>query len=182
MDKTEAYRALEAAARERILILDGSTGVLIQSFALPEEAFRAGPLAGHGQSLKGDIDALCLSSPEVVMRVHRSYLEAGADIIKTNSFAATRIAQADYGLEARAADIARESAVLARRAADEFSARRPSKRRFVAGSIGPTTKSLSVSLDPSDPARRSATFEEMALAYREEAEALIDGGADILLV
>jgi 5-methyltetrahydrofolate--homocysteine methyltransferase len=182
MRKTEAYGELEAAARERILILDGSMGVLVQGYGLGEEAYRAGPFASHGRELKGDTDALCLSSPEVILGVHRAYLEAGADIIKTNSFTSTRISQAEYGLEDYAAEMARESARLARRAVDEFSARSPGKRRFVAGSIGPTNKSLSLSPDASDPLKRSISFEELSGAYLEEARALIEGGADILLV
>jgi 5-methyltetrahydrofolate--homocysteine methyltransferase len=182
MDKTEAYLALEAAAKERILILDGSTGVLIQGFALGEESYRSGPLAAHPTPLKGNADALCLSSPEVPYKVCSAYLEAGADIIKTDSFTSTRISQAEYGLADRAADMARESARIARRAADEYTARDPSRRRFVAGSIGPTGKTLSLSPEAADPSKRSIGFEEMAAAYREEAEALVDGGADILLV
>jgi len=182
MKKTEAYLALEAAARERILILDGSMGALIQTFGLGEESFRAGRLADHDQSLKGDNDALSLSSPDIPISVHRDYLEAGADIITTNSFGAGRLSQADYGLADRAAEIAEASARIARSAADEFSDRDPTRRRFVAGSLGPTSKTLSISPDAGDPARRSVGFDEMAANYREEAEAFMRGGADILLV
>jgi 5-methyltetrahydrofolate--homocysteine methyltransferase len=182
MQKTEAFLALEAAVKERILILDGSTGVLVQSYGLGEEIYRAGPLARHDRELKGDTDALCLSSPDVPSSVHRAYLEAGADIIKTNSFTATRISQAEYGLAEYASDMARESARIARRAADEYSSRSGGKRRFVAGSIGPTNKTLSLSPDAADPSKRAIRFEEMALAYGEEARALIEGGVDILLV
>ena len=182
MRKTEAYLALEAAAAERILILDGSTGVLIQGFGLGEESYRAGPLAGHPNALKGDNDALCLASPEIPYKVCAAYLEAGADIITTNSFGSTRLGQADYGLADRAADMTRESARIARRAADEFNARDSRRRRFVAGSLGPTGKSLSISPDASDPSRRSILFEEMSDVYREAASALMEGGADILLL
>jgi 5-methyltetrahydrofolate--homocysteine methyltransferase len=182
MKKTEAYLALEAAARERILILDGSTGVLIQGYCLGEESYRAGPLSGHGSELKGDIDALALSCPEIPYKVCAAYLEAGADIISTDSFTGSRIDQEKYGLGERAAEMVRESARIARRAADEFTARDGAKRRFVAGSMGPTGKTLSLSPDASDPSRRSISFDEMSSAYREEAEALIEGGADILLL
>jgi len=182
MRKTEAYLALEAAAAERILILDGSTGVLIQGFGLGEESYRAGPLAGHPTPIKGDYDALCLSLPEVPYKVCSAYLAAGADIVTTDSFTSTRIHQEDYGLGDYAADMARESARIARRAVDEWNAADPSRRRFVAGDLGPTSKSLSVSPDPSDPAKRLATFAAMEASYREAVLALIEGGADILLV
>jgi 5-methyltetrahydrofolate--homocysteine methyltransferase len=182
MKKSEAYLALEAAAAERILILDGSTGVLIQGFGLGEEDYRAGPLAAHPRPLKGDYDALCLSRPDVPYEVARAYLEAGADIVTTDSFTSTRLHQDDYGLGDMAPAMTRESARIARRAVDEFNARDPRRRRFVAGSLGPTSKSLSISPDSSDPARRSTSFEEMEASYREAALALIEGGADILLV
>jgi 5-methyltetrahydrofolate--homocysteine methyltransferase len=182
MDKTEAYLALETAARARILILDGAMGTMLQGMGLVEEDFRRGPLEDHGQALRGDNDALSLSRPEALVSVHRAYLEAGADIITTDSFGANRISQADYGTMDYAADMARESARVARRAADEFTARDPSRRRFVSGSLGPTSKTLSVSPDASDPARRALGFEEMSAAYREEANALIEGGVDILLI
>ena len=182
MNKTEAYLALEAAAEERILILDGSTGVLIQSLGLGEESYRAGPLAEHPTPLKGDYDALCLSRPEVPYELCTSYLEAGADIVKTDSFTSTSVHQADYGLAALAAEMTRESARIARKAADEFMKAHPGLRRFVAGSLGPTSKSLSISPDGSDPSRRALSFEDMEASYREAALALIEGGADILLV
>ncbi len=186
MDKTEAYLALEAAARERILILDGAMGVMLQGLGLVEEDYVFPQVAGRkpldGRSLKGDNEALSLSKPQAPLGIHRAYLEAGADIITTNTFGANRISQADYGAVDYAADMARESAALARRAADEFMVRSPSRRRFVAGSLGPTNKTLSVSPDASDPSRRGSTFQEMSAAYREEAEALVEGGADILLI
>jgi len=182
MQKTEAYVALEEAAQDRILLLDGAMGSMLQGLGLGEEDFRGGPLADHGRALMGDNDALSLSRPEAPSGVHRAYLEAGSDIITTNSFGATRISQADYGAAGFAADMARESARIARRAADDFTSRDPARRRFVAGSLGPTSKTLSVSPDASDPARRALGFEEMSAAYREEATALIEGGVDILLV
>jgi 5-methyltetrahydrofolate--homocysteine methyltransferase len=189
MQKTEAYLALEAASRERILILGGPYGSMLQRLGLVEEDFRrnpitgrAGPLASHPSSLKGDNDALCLSYPEAPLEVCRSYLEAGADIVTTNSFGSTRVHQADYGTADYAAEMTRESVRIARRAVDEFNARNPARRRFVAGILGPTSKTLSISPDASDPAKRTITFGDMEAAYREAAEALIEGGADILLV
>ena len=182
MRKTEAYLALEAESAERILILDGSTGVLIQGFGLGEESYRAGPLAAHPSPLKGNYDALCLSAPEIPYKVCAAYLEAGADIVTTDSFTSTSLHQADYGLADRAADMARESARIARRAVDDFNARGSRRRRFVAGSLGPTSKSLSISPDSSDPTKRLVSFEEMEASYREAALALIEGGADLLLL
>ena len=183
MERTEAFQALEAASRERILILDGAMGSMLQLLGLGEEDYRlAGPLSGHERALSGNYDALNLSCPDAPLSVHRAYLEAGADIITTNSFGSTRICQADYGAADLAARMALESARIARRAADEYSARNPSRRRFVAGSLGPTNKTLSLSPDASDPGLRSISFEELSAAYREEALALIEGGVDILLV
>jgi 5-methyltetrahydrofolate--homocysteine methyltransferase len=178
MRRTEAYLALEAASSERILILDGSMGVMLQGLGLDEEDYGTGRLAER--SLKGNYDALCLSLPEAPLSVHRAYIEAGADIITTNSLGANRVSQAEYGLAERAADMSRESARIARAAVDE--AARDGRRRFVAGSLGPTGKTLSILPDASDPGRRSIGFEEMSAAYGEAARALIEGGADILLV
>jgi 5-methyltetrahydrofolate--homocysteine methyltransferase len=181
MEKTEAYLALEAAAADRILILDGSVGVMLQERGLGEEAFRSGPLAGHPAELMGDSDALCLSSPDIVYDVHRAYLEAGADILTTNSFTATSLSQAHYGLADRAADMALASARIARRAADDFMKGRPGQRRFVAGSLGPTGVSLSMRRDGGGTGP-GIGFRELSAVYREEAEALLEGGADILLL
>jgi len=181
MQKTEAYLALEEAAAERILVLDGSVGVMLQERGLGEEAYRAGPLASHPVALMGDSDALCLSSPDIVYDVHRAYLEAGADILTTNSFTATSVSQAHYGLADRAGDMARAAARVARAAADDFMALRPSRMRFVAGSLGPTGVSLSMPRAAAGD-RPILSFAELSAAYREEAVALLDGGADILLL
>ncbi len=198
MRKSKAYLDLEAIAAERVLVLDGSVGVMLQERGLGEAEYRAGPLAGHPSELKGDSDALCLSAPDIVLDVHRAYLEAGADIIKTNSFTATRVSQDHYGLGDRAADIARASARLARAAADEYEAAHPGRRRFVAGSIGPTGISLTMARATAQSAHagpaarggaavsaatgRALGFDEMEAIYREEGLALVEGGADILLV
>jgi len=182
MQKTDAYRALEAAAEERILILDGSVGVMLQERGLGEDSYRAGPLKDHPLELLGDSDALCLSAPHIVRDVHRSYLEAGADIIKTNSFTATRLAQEAYGLGDRAADIARASARIVREAIEEFEAHKPGRPHFVAGVIGPTGESLTLSRSVSNQNRKFLTFDELVSMYREQAQALVDGGADLFLI
>jgi 5-methyltetrahydrofolate--homocysteine methyltransferase len=181
MEKTEAFLALEEAAAERVLVLDGSVGVMIQERGLGEEAYRAGPLAGHPTELRGDSDALCLGSPRIVYDIHRAYLEAGADILTTNSFTATSLGQSHYGLAARAPEIAASAARIARAAADDWMEARPGRRRFVAGSMGPTGVSLSMR-GASGGAGPAVGFRELSAAYREEAEALLDGGADLLLL
>ena len=163
-------------------MLDGATGTLIQRYNLTEADFRGERFRDHPCDVRGDTDLLCLTRPDVVRAVHDAYLAAGADIISTNTFAATRIAQADYGLEDVAYEIHVEAARIARAAADAAEAREPDRPRFVAGSLGPTNKTASISPDVSDPAARSVTFEELADAYAEAARGLITGGADLLMV
>ncbi len=182
MKKSDVFFTLERLVSERILILDGAMGTMIQKRRLSEEEFRGSLFASHPVPLRGDNDVLCLTQPEVILDIHRAYLEAGADIIETNTFNATAVSQADYTLEAWAGEIARAGAALARKACDEVMAREPGRRCFVAGSIGPTAKSLSIGPDPQDPARRELSFDEMAEAYEVCARGLIEGGADILLV
>ena len=184
---SESYEALAAATDERILILDGAFGTMLQKQGLSEAAFRGSRFAGHEVELKGNNDVLCLTAPEAVMKVHRLYLEAGADIIETNTFSSTRIAQTEYHLEEAACEMAKAGAELAKRAIAEDDAARakagkPHSRRFVAGSIGPTSKTASMSPDVADPAFRAVTFQELRDSYREQVQGLLDGGADILLV
>jgi len=167
--------------RRRILILDGAMGTQIQACRLGEADFR-GTFHDHPQDLIGDNDILVLTRPDVVRRIHDAYLEAGADIIETNTFSATRIAQADYRMESQARAINEAAARIAREAADAWSARTPDKPRFVAGALGPTNRTASISPDVNDPGARNVTFDELCAAYREAAEGLVDGGADILLV
>ena len=164
--------------KERILVLDGAMGTMIQRHALEEEDFRRGWFDSHNRSLKGNNDLLSLTRPDIIADIHRQYFQAGADIVETNTFSGTTIAQADYGLEAYVRDINYHSARLARSVADEFTDR----PRFVAGSIGPTNRTASISPDVNDPGFRAVTFEQLATAYKEQVEALIDGGVDILLV
>ena len=175
-------RALDSLLARRILVLDGAMGTMIQRHRLGEEDFRGSRFARHARDLKGDNDLLALTRPDVVERVHHEYLEAGADIIETNTFSATRIAQADYGLDEVCYELNVAAAGLARRAADAWTARTPDRPRFVAGAIGPTNRTLSISPDVHNPAFRAVTFDDVESAYYEQARGLIDGGVDLLLV
>ncbi|MGZ8790595.1 MAG: methionine synthase, partial [Thermoanaerobaculia bacterium] len=167
---------------KRILVLDGAMGTQVQSYGLDEAAFRGTRFASHPRDLKGASDVLALTKPEVLEEIHRKYLEAGADIIETNTFSATSVAQSDYATEHLVRDINVEAARLARAAADEWTARTPEKPRFVAGAIGPTNRMLSISPNVEDPAARAITFDELRVAYAEQVRGLVDGGADLLLV
>jgi 5-methyltetrahydrofolate--homocysteine methyltransferase len=164
----------------RILVLDGAMGTMLQRHRLTEADFRGDRFEGHPSELRGNNDLLSLTRPEIIRDIHRAYLEAGADIVETNTFSSTSIAQADYGLESAVYDINFESARLAREAVDAVST--PEHPRFVAGAIGPTNRTLSISPNVSDPSFRAVTFDEMADAYAEQIGALIDGGVDLLLV
>ncbi len=157
-------------------------GTMIQRHALTEEDFRKGWFEDHHKSLKGNNDLLSLTRPEIIEDIHRQYFEAGADIAETNTFSGTTVAQADYDLEGAVYDINFHSAQIARKVADEFTALNPDKPRFVAGSIGPTNRTASISPDVNDPGFRGITFDELVTAYYEQAGALMDGGVDILLV
>ncbi|MCH7553939.1 MAG: homocysteine S-methyltransferase family protein, partial [Chloroflexi bacterium] len=174
--------ALTAALRERILVLDGATGTMLQAYELSESDFRGQRYADHELPLMGASDVLCLTRPDIIEEVHRGYLEAGADLIETNTFNAQAISLEDYGLSDDVYEINRAAAEIARAAADEFTAADPSKPRWVCGSIGPTNRTCSISPDVADPAFRNITFEALAAAYRVQAQGLLDGGADVLLV
>ena len=167
---------------ERILVLDGAMGTMLQAQGLSESDFNSGIFADHPIPLKGDNDVLCITRPDAVKAVHKAYLDAGADIIETNTFNSNSVSQADYGLQDRVYDLAKAGAKIAREAADEAEARTPDKPRFVAGSMGPTGRTASMSPSVEDPASRNVTFDELAETYQIQAEGLIDGGADILLV
>ena len=169
----------------RILILDGAMGTMIQEHRLTEDDFRGPPacgFAGHAHDVKGDADLLSLTQPDMIRAIHDAYFDAGADIVETNTFSATAIAQHDYGLASRARDMNREAARLARERADAWTARTPDRPRFVAGALGPTNRTASISPDVHDPAARNVTFDALADAYREAAAGLVEGGADLLLV
>jgi 5-methyltetrahydrofolate--homocysteine methyltransferase len=171
---------IHAAAAERILILDGAMGSLIQNYRLAEAGYRGARFATWGQPVKGNNDLLNLTRPDIIEDIHRQYLEAGADLIETNTFNAQVISMADYGMESLVREINVEGARLAKRAADALST--PEKPRFVAGAIGPTNRTLSLSPDVNRPAYRNITFDELASAYQEQAEALMEGGVDVLLI
>lgn len=167
---------------EKILVLDGAMGTMIQQYKLTEEDFRGDRFKNHTCSLKGNNDILALTRPDVIKEIHAKYLEAGADIIETNTFGGTFVAQADYEMESAVYDINYYSAKLAKEIANEFTAKNPNKPRFVCGSIGPTTKLASMSPDVNDPGFRNITFNELVKAFSEQAKGLIEGGADLLLV
>ena len=169
-------QTLETSARARILILDGAMGTMIQQYPLTEADFRGTRFASLPGQLKGNNDLLCLTRPDIIADIHRKYLAAGADIIETNTFNATRISQADYHTEDAVRDINLQAARLARRLADEYTALDPSKPRYVAGSVGPTNKTCSMSPDVSNPALRALTFDSLAEAYVEQMTALLEGG------
>jgi 5-methyltetrahydrofolate--homocysteine methyltransferase len=173
---------LSEILKERILVLDGAMGTMIQRHALEEDDFRNESLKDHDQSLKGNNDLLSITRPEIIKDIHRQYFAAGADIAETNTFSSTTIAQADYGLEEWVYELNFQSAKLAREAADEFTQKEPSKPRFVAGSIGPTNRTASLSPDVNDPGFRAVSFDDLRIAYKQQANALIDGGVDMLLV
>ncbi|NGF76749.1 5-methyltetrahydrofolate--homocysteine methyltransferase [Fluviicola sp. SGL-29] len=168
--------------KQRILILDGAMGTMIQRYKLEEEDFRKGWFDDHHKPLKGNNDLLSLTRPEIIKEIHRAYFEAGADIAETNTFSGTTIAQADYDLEPAVYDINYHSAKIAREVADEFTAKNPDKPRFVAGSIGPTNRTASISPDVNDPGFRAITYDELVTAYKQQIHALMDGGVDILLI
>jgi len=172
---------LKELLSRRILLLDGATGTLMQEKKLVEEDFRRGRFETHDHDLKGNYDVLSLTGPEVVASVHQAYLDAGADIIETNTFSATSIAQADYGLQAHVGEMNFAAARIARNCADA-AARADGRPRFVAGVLGPTNRTASISPDVSDPGKRNVRFDELVLAYREAALALADGGADLIMV
>jgi 5-methyltetrahydrofolate--homocysteine methyltransferase len=182
MDATERRAALLDAAERRILVLDGAMGTEIQARGLDEAAFRGARFRDHPLPLRGDFDVLSLTQPDVVRAIHRGYLDAGSDIVETNTFTATRIAQADYGTADIARELNREAARLARAVADQVTAEEPGRPRFVCGVLGPTNRTASLSPDVADPGFRNVTFEELGAAYAEAVEGLLEGGVDLLMV
>ena len=173
---------LDRLLAERILILDGATGTMIQQHPLEEADFRGERFADHELPLKGNNDILTLTRPDIIAGIHHAFLEAGADIVETNTFSATTVAQADYGTQDAVRDLNVEGARLARAAADEWTARTPERPRFVAGAIGPTNRMLSLSPDVEDASKRAITFNELRAAYLEQVRGLVEGGCDLLLV
>lgn len=173
---------IEEAIKKNILVLDGAMGTMLQRYNFSEEDFRGERFKDFQHSLKGNNDLLSLTQPQAIREVHAKYFEAGADIVETNTFSATTIGMADYHLEDIVYDLNYESAKIAKEVADKFTAQNPSKPRFVAGSIGPTNRTASMSPDVNDPGYRAVTFDDLKIAYKQQVEALIDGGVDLLLV
>ena len=173
---------LQSLLASRILVLDGAMGTMIQRRKLDEADFRGDRFRNHRHDLKGNGDVLALTRPDVIGDIHREYLAAGADILETNTFSSTAIAQADYGLESLAYELNLEGTRVAKAAADEWSARTPDRPRFVAGAMGPTNRTLSISPEVDNPAARAVTFDQVREAYRDQVRGLIDGGADLLLL
>ncbi|MGI9534049.1 MAG: homocysteine S-methyltransferase family protein, partial [Thermodesulfobacteriota bacterium] len=181
MKRTKSYKLLEQLLEERILFLDGAMGTMIQRYKLEEADFRGDLLKNHNVDLKGNNDLLSLTRPDVITEIHKKYFEAGSDIVETNTFSATKIAQADYELEHIVRDLNIKSAKLAKKAAKDIMDKYPDRKCFVAGAIGPTNKTASMSPDVNNPAYRAVTFQELVDAYYEQTEALVEGGVDILL-
>ena len=173
---------IETALQEKILVLDGAMGTMLQAYKFEEEDFRGERFKDHPSPLKGNNDLLSLTQPEAIKAVHREYFEVGADIVETNTFSSTSIGMADYAMEDLVYELNFASAQLAKTVADEFTQANPHKPRFVAGSIGPTNRTASMSPDVNDPGYRAVTFDELVEAYSEQVRGLVDGGADVLLV
>lgn len=174
--------SIHEAIKKNILILDGAMGTMLQRYNFSEEDFRGERFKDFPHSLKGNNDLLSLTQPQAIKDVHAAYFEAGADIVETNTFSGTTIGMADYYLEEYVYELNYESAKIAREVADEFTAKNPDKPRFVAGSIGPTNRTASMSPDVNDPGYRAVTFDDLRIAYKQQVEALMDGGCDLLLV
>ena len=172
---------LEALMKERIIMLDGAMGTMIQQEKLVEYDFRGEVFANHKSELKGNNDLLSLTRPDVIRKIHSAYFEAGSDMVETNTFSSTSIAMADYNLQEIVYDLNLASARLAREAADEAMLKDPTRPRFVAGAIGPTNRTASLSPDVNDPSLRNVTFDELVKAYYEQTQALVEGGVDVLL-
>jgi len=178
----QRVRALHDALAQRILVIDGAMGTMVQGYRLEEADYRGARFAQHEHDLKGNNDLLVLTRPDVIGAIHSAYLDAGADLIETNTFNATSISQSDYHLEHIVRELNREGAKLARACCDAAEAATPHKPRFVIGVLGPTSRTASISPDVNDPGFRNTNFEELRLAYREATAGLIDGGADLLMV
>lgn len=173
---------IQKALQQRILVLDGAMGTMLQQYKFTEADFRGERFKDYPTPLQGNNDLLSLTQPEAIKTIHAKYFDAGADIVETNTFSSTTIAMADYNMENLVYELNYQSAKLAREVADEFTAKEPNKPRFVAGSIGPTNRTASMSPDVNDPGFRAVTFDDLRIAYKQQVEALIDGGVDLLLV
>jgi 5-methyltetrahydrofolate--homocysteine methyltransferase len=174
--------ALHQAIQQRILILDGGMGTMIQSYKLKEADYRGERFANYHMDIAGNNDLLCITKPQVISEIQRAYLEAGADILETNTFNSTRISMADYDMEDLVYELNFAAAKLARDLCDEFTTKDSSKPRFVAGVLGPTSRTCSISPDVNDPAKRNVTFDQLVENYLEALEGLINGGSDLILI
>ena len=175
-------KSLYDVIKERILVLDGAMGTMIQAYNLKEEDFRGERFKNYSSSLKGNNDLLSITQPQIISEIHKKYLDSGADILETNTFSSNSISMADYNMEDLVYELNFESAKIAKKLSDEYSIKDSSKPRFVAGSIGPTNKTASMSPDVSDPGFRAITFDELVISYTEQIKGLVDGGVDILLL
>jgi 5-methyltetrahydrofolate--homocysteine methyltransferase len=173
---------IEEILKEQILVLDGAMGTMIQRHKLEEKDFRGDRFKDHKYPLKGNNDLLSITQPEIIKDIHKQYLLAGADIIETNTFSATSIAQTDYHLEGYAYELNYQSAKIAKEVAKEITKQTPNKPRFVAGAMGPTNRTASLSPDVNNPGYRAITFDDLRIAYKEQVKGLLDGGADLLLI
>ncbi len=173
---------LKEALEQRILVLDGAMGTMIQRHKLTEADYRGDRFRDWGQDVKGNNDLLTLTQPEIIRDIHRQYYAAGADMVETNSFNSTKVSQADYGMEDLAYELNKEGASIARVVADEFTAENPDKPRFVVGTLGPTSRTASLSPDVNNPAFRNVSFDELTINYIEATKGLIEGGADIIMI
>ncbi len=182
MSGSNVKEMIENQLKKRILLIDGGMGTMIQGYKLEEEDYRGERFASWHSDLKGNNDLLVLSQPDLIKDIHSAYLEAGADILETNTFNATTIAMADYDMEGLSEEINYQAAQLARAVADEWTAKTPNKPRFVAGVLGPTNRTCSISPDVNDPGFRNVSFDELVEAYSESTKALIRGGSDLILI
>ena len=182
MNRKPSWKTFHEAAEKRILIIDGAMGTMIQRHKLTEADYRGPRFKDWARDVKGNNDLLVLTQPKIIQGIHELYLDAGADIIETNTFNSQRISKADYGMEELVTEINVAAARLARAAADKYTAKTPDKPRFVAGAVGPTNRTASISPDVNDPGFRAVTFDELREAYAEQIRALIDGGVDIILI
>jgi len=182
LPNNESDTLLRTLFHNRIALLDGAMGTMIQRHPLTEEDFRGERFKDHGHDLKGNNDILSITRPDIIKGIHRAYFEAGSDIVETNTFSTTTVSQADYALEGAVREINLAGAKVAREAADEYMAAHPGRKVFVAGSVGPTNRTASMSPDVNNPGYRAVTFDGLVIAYSEQAEALLDGGVDLLLL
>ncbi len=180
--RTKRIAALHQEALKRIVVMDGAGGTMVQRYKLSEADFRGDRLKAHNFDLRGNNDILALTQPDIIREIHDAFLEAGADIIETNTFNGTSISQADYGTEHLVPEFNRVSAEIARKAADEWTAKTPHRPRYVIGSLGPTNRTASLSPDVNNPGFRNVSFDELAAAYAEQSRALLEGGVDALIV